>query len=332
MNHGTFPGMGMSVPREAIAGFQQTSVITSSQAITPPPGTKQIHALLVGGGGGGGGDLNYDPGNGLVVYGNGGGFGGCAIFNIPVTTDPLQLIIGAGGVGGIYSDFWPNCVGGNGGTTMVRSGGITWARIGGGGGGGGGLQGAAGAGAGRFGGGGGAGSVFSWNYSGGYIGGNGGEPPIGQMLWYLYPPANPNASWYRDTTIGYSSTQHVGFPQIPQGTGFNMSAQGSPGYFGGGGSGANVSNTNNFGYGGGGWANSIGYGGGARYANQPAGFGGEVIWGRPVGTVGGSGGPGVFGNSSTLDGGLGGGGGAGGGPSGNGGAGGSGGAVLRFYF
>jgi hypothetical protein len=329
MNPGTFQGAGTGVVSGgAISGFQQTPVILSSQTITPPAGTKQIHALLAGGGGGGGGDFDYDPGQGYVIFGNGGGFGGCAIFNIPVTTDPLQVIVGAGGAGGIRSTYWPSCVGGGGGATMVRSGGVTWARVGGGGGG---SSGFTTGGVGRFGGGGGAGCAYSWNYNDGYAGGNGGEPPIGQMLWYLYPPANPNSAWYRDTGIGYSSTQQVGFPQIPQGTGFNMSAQGSPGYFGGGGSGANTSNSNSYGYGGGGWANGIGYGGGARHSNQPAGFGGEVIWGRPVGTVGGSGGPGVFGNS-TLNGGDGGGGGGGGGPSGNGGNGGSGGAVLRFYF
>jgi hypothetical protein len=95
-----------------ITGFIQSDVITTSQTVAVPPGTLRIEALLCGGGGGGG----------PVAAG---GLGGLAVYDIPVTGQPLSITVGAGGAPGAY-----------GGATCVQAGGVTYARVVGGAGGG----------------------------------------------------------------------------------------------------------------------------------------------------------------------------------------------------
>ncbi len=73
-----------------ITGYTQSSTYTSSQTVSVPVGTKRIEALLCGGGGGGA----YYFGQGGT---GGGGFGGCQIYNIPITGSSLELVVGAGG-------------------------------------------------------------------------------------------------------------------------------------------------------------------------------------------------------------------------------------------
>lgn len=323
MNVGTFTGAGNgTTDGAAITSYQQTPVILSSQTITAPSGTKRIEALLVGGGGGGGADFN--DGNG-PWYGYGGGFGGAAIFVIPVNPDPYQIIIGAGGTG---SPIGTGATGAAGGTSTIQQGGIVYARIGGGGGG----SSYVGVSAGRFGGGGGGGAYRDWDIYGNppaaYPGGAGGEPPMGQIIWNLYPPSAPIFD-VRNTgqSNSGSNTQWSFYGPFPLGTGNRTGANGGPGYYGGGGHGADGANNCLFPGGGG---NSGNCGGGGR--GGTGSFPLETIWNMRVGTASSGGGPGVFGSTSTRDGGAGGGGGGAGFSGVNGGAGGSGGAVLRFYF
>lgn len=168
MNFGTFAGPGTGVPYGSISRYIQTPTITSSRTIAVPPGTQRIEALLVGGGGAGGA-------SGGDTGGGGGGFGGAAIIEIPITGQPLQVIIGAGGA----STHLP------GSSTSVTSAGTLYAEVGGGGGGGGGAGGAADNG--RSGGGGGGGGDAALN------GANGGSPPIGNLLWSIYPQSTEAA-------------------------------------------------------------------------------------------------------------------------------------------
>jgi hypothetical protein len=324
MNPGTFQGAGSGTTGgAAITSYQQTPIILSSQTITAPPGTKRIEALLVGGGGGGGADGNIEGAG--PWYAGGGGFGGAAIFLIPVNPDPYQIIIGAGGTGVVPVS---GATGNVGSVSTIQQGGIVYARIGGGGGG----SSYVGVSAGRLGGGGGGGSYRDWDIYGNppfaYPGGAGGEPPMGQMIWSLYPPSAP--IFYARSTDqpnNTGNTQFVLYGPYPIGTGQRTGVNGGPGYYGGGGYGADGLNNCSFPGGGG---NSGNYGGGGR--GSTGSFNSELIWNIRVGTSSAGGGPGVFGSTTTQNGGAGGGGGGAGLGGGTGGTGGSGGAVLRFYF
>ena len=210
MNPGTFQGAGNGTTAGTISRYTQTPIITTSQTIPVPSGVKRIEALLVGGGGAGGGSPE-----GYANCCGGGGFGGAAIIEIPVTGSPLVVTIGAGGT--INTDNYGN----NGSPTQVVSAGTMYAEVGGGGGGGGYTYGytqyAPGR-PGRSGGGGGGGTADSAGYSS--LGGQGGSPPIGNLLWSIYPQ---EAGATRITVTG--PTQLVGafgggLPNYPNGNPF----------------------------------------------------------------------------------------------------------------
>lgn len=100
----------------SISSYTQTAVISTSQTVAVPAGTKRIEALLCGGGG-----------SGCWSNGASGGFGGLQIYEIPITGYDLDVIIGAGGTG------TASTMGNRGGTTSVASGGTVYAAVGGGG-------------------------------------------------------------------------------------------------------------------------------------------------------------------------------------------------------
>lgn len=323
MNFGTFAGPGTGVPAGSISRYIQTPTITSSQTIAVPPGTQRIEALLCGGGGSGGG-----------FAGGGGGFGGAAIMEIPITGSPLQVVIGAGGVSS-----------NNGSPTYIVSAGTRYAEVGGGGGGG--AQNTI-AGSGRSGGGGGGGSTQAGF---GFVAGTGGCPPIGNMLWCIYPTSGPNTrvditgsggaySFYATAGCGMRSDgRNPGLDGSFGGGGgggqFNIGAGAGGGGGGGNSSGLGAGGTaGNFGGGGGGDNNATGSAGGSlTSATSVWGYSGFTN-GIGANNCGGGGGgllsAGSNGNSSIGgDGGNGGGGGGGG--SGGGGAGGNGFAAIRFY-
>ena len=137
-----------------ITGYTQSSTLTVSGSLAVPLNTQRIEALVVGGGGDG------------STFESGGGFGGAAVIEIPVTGESLVITIGAGGSPGSSS--------------TVASAGTIYARVGGGG-----VGGTATGGAGNFGGGGGGGASAPSASSGGA----GGGPPIGNLLWSIYPSA-----------------------------------------------------------------------------------------------------------------------------------------------
>lgn len=222
MNNGGFLGFGRGAPTSdtAISRYVQSPVYYNSTTIRPPPGTKKIHVWLVGGGGGAGSwrrqrghshhnDYGQHAYSEATSEAGGGGFGGAALFELPVTTEPIVLTVGAGGAG-------PTGVGG---ASTITIGGVMFAKVGGG---------ASGAGfndanqfsfgvGGRFGGGGSGGTrqtssslhngiqhVYHANYG---TGSGGGEPPNSArggalMLSWLYPEGN--TAW-RDT--GHNASQ-----------------------------------------------------------------------------------------------------------------------------
>lgn len=356
MNPGTFQGAGTGALGGSITRYTQTSTITSSQSIPVPNGVQRIEALLVGGGGAGSRESNG---------GGGGGFGGAAVIEIPVTGQPLQVVIGAGGA----TNTSAGSRGATGSPTYVVSAGTRYAEVGGGGGGGAGTGGVTTQpSAGRSGGGGGGGAHQQF-------GASGGGAPIGNLLWSAYPATEDTTqsnAMYGYSTSGNisqvyrtsSSTAGQGGPVWYQSsTGYNVvlpSTNGALGGGGGGGSGSDAANISSpSGYGGGGagvrlgssYAATYGGGGGSQQAGNgvAGGTGGSLtsvsIWGYTGfagGTVtgtsgGGSGGGGMLAagadvNSTTGGAGGNGGGGGGSGNSGNGGAGGNGFAVIRFYF
>lgn len=333
MNPGTFQGAGTGSPLGTISRYIQTPTISTSQTIAVPPGTQRIEALLCGGGGGGG----SGPGGG-------GGFGGCAIIEVPVTGQPLQIVIGAGGASNTAGS-----------PTYIVSAGTRYAEVGGGGYG---SPSSFAGGSGRSGGGGGGDSF-------GYGGGNGGAPPIGKLLWSIYPQFGagggsndayyPTMSYYESTTPQYFTWTRAAPSGAGIGGGNNVytayGCYGLNGSFGGGGGGAGVQHWNGAGfagtpgYGGGGARYSGGgtggsYGGGGGYQAAGGSLTAVTIWGYTGfagGTAagnGGGGGGGMLGagansgSSAGANGGNGGGGGGGGSP---GGTGGNGFAAIRFY-
>lgn len=265
MNPGTYQGAGSGASGDGITGFQQSHIITTSQAITPPAGTKRIEALMAGGGGG------------ANANGGGGGFGGLAVMGIPVTGRPLDVVVGAGGTGG-----------NPGSPTQVWSAGMLYAEVGGGGGTNfnqynsatydnrNGRSGGSGAGANNQ-----------------YFGGHGGTPPIGELLWY-YAPAMASVSWLQRNTNypeGLYGTSNAGWGAYfnTNYTTYNLAAtRGSLGGGGGGGSGPNPPT-----YGGGGGGSDsqsygitgglLGGGGGGRGGDAAMAAGGSLtsinIWG-----------------------------------------------------
>lgn len=318
MNPGTFEGVDVgAVTVDSVTKYTQTPTILSSQTIQVPSGVKRIEALLCGGGGEG------------LSDGGGGGFGGLAVIEIPITGQPLQVVIGAGAAG--YSSD-------PGSPTYIVSAGTRYAEVGGGG--------TAGyietnptGRNGRSGGGGAGGGTF-YGIDANTVGGNGGGPPIGKLIWTLYPQDNSTT-----TTQANSNAAPAG-----AGTGGRTIADaGTNGSFGGGGGGGggwtpNIQSGNAApgGHGGGGGAGNssggaggLGAGGGKNTTGGTAGAGGSLtsvsIWGytgfanyqRAGGGMLSAGGRG--GNQS--GGGLGGG---GAGASGDGG--GQGFAAIRFYF
>jgi hypothetical protein len=310
MNPSTYSGFGTGVvDGGAITSFQQTGPFFSSFNFTLPPGVKRFEAMLVGGGGGGYPDWvdQYGNGNG---YGAGGGFGGLAIFRIPIYLEEMSLVVGAGGVPG----------GGNGGATSLQLGSIVLARVGGGGGGGF-HYGVAGSG--RYGGHGGAGGRFdyAWGGSGYGTAGDGGEPCQGEMIWNLNADNTPGIQ-NRNTGANTNA-----FIPMPYHTGWREGAAGGRGYYGAGNAGCDSDNNPAY-RSCGGWGTAS-YGGGSRGTNS--GFGSNLrIWGfnLPSGNFS-IGGPGIFGPNSGINGGPGGG---GGGATSSGGTGGVGAAVFRYYF
>lgn len=314
MNPSTYQGFGSGVVGAgAITSFQQTGPFFSSFNFTLPVGTKRFEALLVGGGGGAASDYvdPYGNGNG---YSGGGGFGGLAIFNIPIYLDEYSLLIGAGGV-----------LGGNGGTTSLQIGSAILARVGGGGFG---AVGGTNAGAGRYGGhGGGAGRFdFAWGGSQLALGGNGGEPMQGRVIFHLNQDNTPSVELWSTGANTYSANP------LPHGTAFRSNtvtagnSTGTPGYLGAGNAGTDGNQNAAF-RSCGAWSNAS-FGGGSRATNSnfPAN---TRIWGftLPTGNTN-YGGAGVFALPSGANGGAGGGGGGGF----TGGTGGVGAAVFRYYF
>lgn len=318
MNPGTFAGPGAGVPIGSISRYIQTPLITTSQTIAVPPGTQRIEALLVGGGGSGQG---Y---NGLA--GGGGGFGGAAIIEVPITGQPLQVTIGAGGVANTANDN--NNTAGS--PTYVVSAGTRYAEVGGGG------QGQASVisaayyvgGTGRSGGSGGGLNPFSGGYNLGSRGGMGGGPPIGKLLWSIYPQTSSSSVAQTSTSTNYAipiAPSIAGLGGQPYGGGF-------PGSLGGGGGGAYFAPPAPGG-GGGQYNGTATLGGGSLYGTTGGSLTSVTIWGY-TGYAGGAngGGGGLFGAGSGVTGGLGGGGGGGGsGTALDAGNGGAGAAVIRFY-
>jgi hypothetical protein len=349
MNPGTFQGPGTGVVAGTISRYIQTPVLFTSQTIAVPPGTQRIEALLVGGGGAG------------TSEGAGGGFGGSAIIEIPVTGSPLQVVIGAGGTG--TNSASTNTAGS---PTYVISAGTRYAEVGGGGCGVSGNNTIGLAGSrfnGRSGGGGGGGrytestSLDVTSYAG-----SGGGPPIGNLLWSIYPAGSsqyitPSSSNFSNVYIPVYAPGIGGFTTDPSGSsrGYGMGANGILGGGGGGGNGTSGFTGVSPGYGGGGGGNT-----GSIYAGQNGNFGGGgggsnfsganggsltsvSIWGFTGGaggtgnvSGGGGGGGGLFGDGTSANSALGrngglGGGGGGGGNNNTSGSGGTGAAVIRFY-
>jgi hypothetical protein len=168
MNPGTYAGAATGAFGGSITRYIQTPIILSSRTVAVPEGVKRIEALLVGGGGGGG-------------YFTGGGFGGAAIIQVPVTGSSLQVVIGAGGTGTTGN-------GNDGSPTYIVSANTRYAEVGGGGGGGNSTT--TPAPSGRSGGGGGGGYGDG---SGTVVGGPGGGPPIGNLLWTAYPQSGSSS-------------------------------------------------------------------------------------------------------------------------------------------
>ncbi len=349
MNPSAFPGPGSGVIAGTISRYIQTPVIYTSRTIAVPPGTQRIEALLVGGGGAG------------TREGAAGGFGGAAIIEIPVTGSPLQVVIGAGGTG--TNSTSTNTAGS---PTYVVSAGTRYAEVGGGGCGVSGNNTIGVAGSrfnGRSGGGGGGGqyvavSTFDQsNYAG-----SGGAPPIGNLLWSIYPAGSsqyitPNSQSPSNPYVPVYAPGIGGFNTDPSGSsrGFGMGANGIFGGGGGGGNGTAGFTSVTPGYGGGGSGNNGStytgqngnFGGGGGGSNAGGANGGSLtsvsIWGFTGGaggtgnaSGGGGGGGGLFGDGTSANSGLGrdgglGGGGGGGGNSNTSGSGGAGAAVIRFY-
>lgn len=304
MNPGTFDGIDNATTAQMIRGYTQTAVMQTSQTVPVPSGCKRIEALLCGGGGASG------------------GFGGANIFEIPLTGQPLQVVIGAGGPAVVRTSAT------SGSPTYIVSAGMKYAETGGGG-----SQGT---------------RQYARSGGGGTAGQGGGPPPIGKLLWSIYPQVGSNGvgtcySYYGAGTCGTSPAYTGSIGYVGFGTGGN-------GSFGGGGGGPGTSTTAGYGAAGGGDGGtgvSVGnYGGGGGSA-QPSGAGAAggsltavTIWGLTGKAAGGSpyngqggGGGGLLGAGSGKDGGNGGGG--GGTTYNNGwtaGAGGDGFAVIRFYY
>jgi hypothetical protein len=261
MNNGTHAGAGNGSSGGAITGFQQSHIIKSSQVINPPPGTKRIEALMCGGGGSG------SPSSG------GGGFGGLAVMGIPVTGHPYSIVVGAGGTNGYAGS-----------PSQVWSAGMMYAEVGGGGG------------------------AYFYQYnaatyenrngrSGGsgagsysqYFGGNGGTPPIGNILWY-YAPATANINWFGRNTAypqGLYGTSNAGWGAYYNANSSGFSLGSTHGSNGGGGGGGSAGVGPSYGGGGGGGEHSyssglLGGGGGAM-TNGSVAAGGSLtsvsIWG-----------------------------------------------------
>jgi len=339
MNPGTFQGAGLGSPLGTISRYIQTPTIRTSQTISVPPGTQRIEALLCGGGGSGGTNTSY---------GSGGGFGGCAIVEIPITGSPLQVVIGAGGAGRVNSGN-----GNPGSPTYVVSAGTRYGEVGGGG----------------------AGTspthtnIANGRSGGGAGGANGcgGGPPLGRLLWTSYPQqqnGNPGIevvySAASAASIGGGASNGVfggygiyapSWSAVQGGSGsFGAGGGSASSYYDGGtqfignpgyGAGANVFNqfsgTPNH--------NGVHGGGAAVGSNTNYTSGGSLtsvsIWGYTgfaggTGSLAGGGGGGMLGAggngaSNGGAGGDGGGGGGGGMANATSGAGGNGFAAIRFY-
>lgn len=318
MNPGTFEGVDTgAVTVDSVTKYIQTPTLLSSQTVQVPSGVKRIEALLCGGGGEG------------LSLGGGGGFGGLAVIEIPITGQPLQVVIGAGAAG--YSSD-------PGSPTYIVSAGTRYAEVGGGG--------TAGyietnplGRHGRSGGGGAGGGTF-YGIDANMVGGNGGGPPIGKVLWTPYPQDNSTT-----TTQANSNAAPAG-----AGTGGRtVNNPGTNGSFGGGGGG------------GGGWTPNLstlagapgGHGGGGGYGSGTTGTGGMgagagrdttgnftpsggsltsvSIWGYTGFANSGRAGGGML-SAGGRGGNQSGGGLGGGGAGGDGDGGGQGFAVIRFYF
>lgn len=319
MNPGTAPGFGPGVVAGTISRYIQTPLILTSQTIAVPPGTQRIEALLVGGGGAGQG---YNG-----AQGGGGGFGGAAIIEIPVTGSPLQIVIGAGGTPNTGNDN--NNTAGS--PTYVVSAGTRYAEVGGGGRGQcsniGGTYYAGGTG--RSGGSG--GGLNPWNgvyNNGAGHAGDGGGPPIGKLLWSIYPQIAASSVSQASTSNNYANPVGptvAGLGGQPYGGGFPglLGGGAGGGYYGGPGPGG----------GGGKYCETATFGGGSVAGYLGGSLTSVTIWGYTgyAGAASGGGG-GLFGAASGVTGGLGGGGGGSGtGTALDAGAGGAGAAVIRFY-
>lgn len=280
MNHGTFAGAGSGASGGAITGYTESHIIKTSQMITAPAGTKRIEALMCGGGG------SSSTNNG------GGGFGGLAVMGIPVTGMPYSVVVGAGGTGGNPGN-----------PSQVWSAGMMYAEVGGGGGSGWNDYNSA---------------THTWKdgRSGGCgagmstqrFGGNGGSPPIGDLLWYFLP-SQANFSWANRNNnypeYVYAATSNAGFGAYHNGNYGPYTLAATRGSLGGG-SGGGVQNVAPApGGGGGGGSNYYGistptYGGGSGCTETGAATtGGSLapvtIWGitgKQGGNPGGNGGGG----------------------------------------
>ncbi|ENE9586443.1 tail fiber protein [Escherichia coli] len=98
--------LGLSDASGYVGRWLNTRVFTSSGTYTPTPGTKRIRVTITGGGGGGGGCQATS--NNETFFGAGGGAGGTIISIMTPTQNSYPVTIGAGGAGGIGSNYGLN--------------------------------------------------------------------------------------------------------------------------------------------------------------------------------------------------------------------------------
>lgn len=189
---------------------RKTKTITANQTFTLPDGYDADNPLVVdvlaigGGGGGGGGSVASSWAKVWTTYGGGGG-SGVAVAKTIYLTQPVEIVIGAGGVGGQPSYTQFSSAGGDGGDTFF---GTHIAAPGGEGAREGGLGGSGGSGGGA---GGPAytltGNPTSSGPGAGGVFGNDGEPSLGNLTstqyWYWY-----RGPWWR---YGYGYP-YYGYP------------------------------------------------------------------------------------------------------------------------
>lgn len=114
------------------------TVYITSQTITVPAGCRLLHYSMYGGGGGGGAGAAGIATTNIFTSGGGGGGGAILVQGFLFVTpgEQIQLVIGAGGIGGLSSSL-PGNSGGNSSIIRVTGSVVLAVAVGGGGGGGG---------------------------------------------------------------------------------------------------------------------------------------------------------------------------------------------------